>query len=101
MHRLMHRQEGGGTFRKTLSEMRKGGGISLPSGYSQALFLLIRDGFFPASVQLDLPESVLAAGIQPPVEGLDPSTWPAAFSRAKNGKQHAPCWSLEPAHKSL
>lgn len=50
---------------------------------------------------LGLPESTLASGIQPPEDGLDPSFWPTAFSRAENRKQRAPFQSWELGAQSL
>lgn len=48
-----------------------------------------------------LPESALASGIQPPVDGLSPSFWPTGFSKAENRKQHAPFQSWELRAQSL
>lgn len=120
MDRLMHSQEDGWIFRKVLSVMIKAiicmgergarvEEISPPScvwpnslsAYSEWLPSCLHSGNAMELLWLGLPESALTSGIQPPADSLDPSFWPAAFSRAEKRKQHTPSWSLKPAHKSL
>lgn len=71
------------------------------SAYSEWLPSCLHSGNAMGLLWLGLPESALTSGIQPPADSLDPSFWPAAFSRTEKRKQHTPSWSLEPAHKSL
>lgn len=85
---------GGGDLSTTL------GTSSLPT-YLGCLPSCLHSGNAMGLLWLGLPESALISGIQPPADSLDPSFWPAAFSRAENRKQHSLSWNLEPAHKSL
>ena len=57
------------------------------SAYSGWLPSCLPSGNATGLLWLGLPESALTSGIQRPADSLDPSFWPAAFSRAQKRKQ--------------